>query len=151
MNLCSIIEGYHLFLLIRQEIPYHIQTMSTAMQQYIFTEARTEMIHGQLESGSSSTWLAHPNLSHLRRKILLASRTCVINTEMFADKKTENNTQNTETRNSQLPAENNVPIHNPPGSSCLFFSVLHATATRCCRFFGSLANSWRAVTSCAVL
>ena len=40
------------------------------------TEARNYMIQGQLESCSSSIWLAYPIISYPRWKNILASRTC---------------------------------------------------------------------------
>ena len=52
------------------------------------TEARTEMIHGQLESYSSFIWFAYPNLSPPRWKVLLASRTYVIIRKVLQTKKT---------------------------------------------------------------
>ena len=39
-----------------------------------------------------------------------------------------------------------MDIYHPPGSNCLVFSVFYATAPRCCRLVGSLANSWRTAT-----
>ena len=51
-----------------------------------FIEVRTEMIYGQLESYSSSIWLAYPIFSHNQRETLLTSRTCVLNTEIWRQK-----------------------------------------------------------------
>ena len=112
------------------------------------TEVSTEMIHSQLESRSSSIWLAYPNLSHPRRKVLLASRTCVINTEKKCRQKTKSSEYG-DTKTCNLPAERNGLIHCPPGSNYLFCSI--DAVPRCCRPIGSFAKPWRAPTCVVVV
>ena len=147
------VSGYALVVYISlvRKATYHVQTMSIAIQRCPLTEARTEMIHGQHESSSSSICLAYPNLSHLRRKVLFVSRTCVINVGNFADKKKERQKGTAkQKRDHPPPCIKEWTLHPPPGSNCLVYSVPHAVIPRCCRFFGGLANSWQAA-ACVVV
>ena len=104
------------------------------------TEARTEMIHGQLNlvnfllihlarvsQSLSSSMENYPCLSYLHDKH-----------EIFADEKTEN-TANTKTRKYPLTGGKEWIIHYPPGSNYLFCSI--DTVPRCCRLIGSFSNS----------
>ena len=109
------------------------------------------MIHGQLESCSSSIWFTHPDRSHLERRIPVAFLfffTWRDKQGKIADKKTEKYvTERTVylVQNSDLVESKSIIRQGP--TACFADDVTPG----CCRSINSLADSSRAAIRAVVV
>ena len=111
---------------------YHIKTTGIPSQLYPRPKQKPRGSMARLvsERCSSSIWLAYPNRSHLRRNILLASCTCMVNCRQEKPRKHSKYTQQMQ-RYETVTFRQKVTNYPVPVLVKLLFSSIDAVPRYC--------------------